>query len=238
MRINRYLSDSGYCSRRAADQLITEGKVTINGKLAVLGDKVGKDDMVKVDNLPISPPSKKHYIAFNKPVGIICTTDTRVRSNIVNYINYPERIFPVGRLDKDSEGLILLTSDGNIVNQVLRAENNNHKEYEVVLDKPLEEVDLESMRRGVVIFNPAKNRHTKARAVDIKIFGKGGRKITMILDSGLNRQIRRMFMALGYEVLALKRIRIMHIKIGKLKSGQWRHLSNEEVAGIFAKKKK
>lgn len=231
MRLNKFLSDQGICSRREADRLIESGRVKVNNSLAQLGQKVDQTDIILIDDKAIKrQQGEKVYIAFNKPVGIVCTTDLREKDNIISYINYPERIFPIGRLDKDSEGLILLTSDGDIVNKVLRAQYNNHKEYEVTTGKELSENDIDKLLEGPVIFNPNKKRHVRANAVYAKKIGP--RKIKMILNQGLNRQIRRMLLAIDHEVVKLKRIRIMHIKLGRLPAGSYRHLSKEEVGGL------
>lgn len=221
-RINKYLSEVGYCSRRAADKLLEEGRITINGKIPELGTKVSDEDVVEVDGKPIRESEEKPvYIAFNKPVGIVCTTDTkREKNNIVDYINHPTRIFPIGRLDKPSEGLILLTSDGDIVNKILRARNNHEKEYIVRVDKPINPKFLEKMRNGVPILDTV----TKKCVVD-KIDDMTFR---IVLTQGLNRQIRRMCEYLGYEVKKLKRIRIMNIKLD-LPLGKWRDLTENEL---------
>ena len=221
-RINKYLSEVGYCSRRAADKLLEEGRITINGKIPELGTKVSDEDVVEVDGKPIRESEEKPvYIAFNKPIGIVCTTDTkREKNNIVDYINHPTRIFPIGRLDKPSEGLILLTSDGDIVNKILRARNNHEKEYIVRVDKPINPKFLEKMRNGVPILDTV----TKKCVVD-KIDDMTFR---IVLTQGLNRQIRRMCEYLGYEVKKLKRIRIMNIKLD-LPIGKWRDLTAEEM---------
>ncbi|RMZ58589.1 23S rRNA pseudouridine(2604) synthase RluF [Chryseobacterium nematophagum] len=222
-RINKYLSEVGYCSRRAADKLLEEGRITINGKIPELGTKVSDEDKVEVDGKPIREPHENHvYIAFNKPVGIVCTTDTkREKNNIVDYINHPKRIFPIGRLDKPSEGLILLTSDGDIVNKILRAKNNHEKEYLVRVDKPINPRFLEKMRNGVPILDTI-TRKCEVEKIDDMTF-------RIVLTQGLNRQIRRMCEYLGYEVKKLKRIRIMNIKLD-LPVGKWRDLTSEEIS--------
>ncbi|CAA7387526.1 23S rRNA pseudouridine(2604) synthase RluF [Chryseobacterium fistulae] len=222
-RINKYLSEVGYCSRRAADKLLEEGRITINGKIPELGTKVSDEDKVEVDGKPIREPQESHvYIAFNKPVGIVCTTDTkREKNNIVDYINHPKRIFPIGRLDKPSEGLILLTSDGDIVNKILRAKNNHEKEYLVRVDKPINPRFLEKMRNGVPILDTI-TRKCEVEKIDDMTF-------RIVLTQGLNRQIRRMCEYLGYEVKKLKRIRIMNIKLD-LPIGKWRDLTTEEIS--------
>ncbi|MBD1259113.1 23S rRNA pseudouridine(2604) synthase RluF [Maribacter polysiphoniae] len=224
-RINKYLSEVGYCSRRAADKLIDQGRVTINGKVPEMGTKIIPSDEVRVDGKLISDPKEKPvYLAFNKPIGIVCTTDTRVeKDNIVDFINYPTRIFPIGRLDKPSEGLIFMTNDGDIVNKILRARNHHEKEYLVTVNKPITPVFLEKMRTGVPILD------TVTRECEVESLGKYQFKI--ILTQGLNRQIRRMCEYLGYNVKKLKRIRIMNVKLD-IPVGTWRDLTNEELSEI------
>lgn len=226
-RINKYLSEVGYCSRRAADALIEEGRVTINGKVPEMGTKIKAGDEVKVDGALISASSEKQvYIAFNKPIGIVCTTDAKVeKDNIIDFINYPKRIFPVGRLDKASQGLILLTSDGDIVNKILRARNNHEKEYVVTVRQPITADFIEKMSNGVPILD------TITRKCEVKQIGKYIFRI--VLTQGLNRQIRRMCEELNYEVVKLKRIRIMNIKLDTA-VGKWRHLTEDELAEINA----
>ncbi|MBU2926163.1 23S rRNA pseudouridine(2604) synthase RluF [Colwellia sp. 4_MG-2023] len=227
-RLNKYISESGFCSRRGADKLIETNRVTINGKLPELGTKVQAGDEVKVDGKLISASAKNKsdriYIAYNKPIGITCTSEAHVRGNIIDAIGHKERIFPIGRLDKPSEGLIFLTSDGDIVNKILRAENAHDKEYIVTVDKPISERFVERMSRGVPILGTI----TKPCIVRVKsrfVF-------TIILTQGLNRQIRRMCEYLGYEVKKLKRSRIMNVELGNLKSGQWRDLTAAEMDEI------
>lgn len=224
-RINKYLSEIGYCSRRAADKLILENRVTINGEVPLVGTKILPQDEVRVDGKLVSSPEEEHvYIAFNKPVGIVCTTDTKVeKDNIIDYIKYPKRIFPIGRLDKPSEGLILLTSDGDIVNKILRARNNHEKEYLVSVNKPISAEFLKRMRNGIPILDTITN---KCFVEQIDKF-----KFRIILTQGLNRQIRRMCEFLDYKVLKLKRIRIMNIHLD-LAVGKWRYLSKEELLEI------
>lgn len=224
-RINKYLSEMGYCSRRAADKLLEEGRITINGVIPELGTKVSDEDLVEVDGKAIREPQEDHvYIAFNKPIGIVCTTDThREKNNIVDYINHPKRIFPIGRLDKPSEGLILLTSDGDIVNKILRARNNHEKEYLVRVDKPINPKFLEKMRNGVPILDTV-TKKCEVEKIDDMTF-------RIVLTQGLNRQIRRMCEFLGYEVKKLKRIRIMNIKLD-LPVGKWRDLTQEEFSKL------
>lgn len=224
-RINKFLSEMGYCSRRAADKLIDQGRVTINGKVPEMGTKITDDDEVRVDGKIISEPQEKPvYIAFNKPIGIVCTTDTRVeKDNIIDFINYPSRIFPIGRLDKPSEGLILLTNDGDIVNKILRARNKHQKEYIVTVDKPITKTFLEKMANGVPILDRV------TRKCEIEEIGKF--QFRIVLTQGLNRQIRRMCEYLGYNVTALKRIRIMNIQLD-VPVGKWRYLSEGELNEI------
>ncbi|MBW8523421.1 23S rRNA pseudouridine(2604) synthase RluF [Chryseobacterium chendengshani] len=224
-RINKYLSEVGYCSRRSADKLLEEGRITINGKVPEMGTKVSDEDVVEVDGKPIRESEEKPiYIAFNKPVGIVCTTDTkREIDNIIEYINHPKRIFPIGRLDKPSEGLILLTNDGDIVNKILRGKNNHEKEYLVRVDKPLNTKFLEKMRNGVPILDTVTKKCEVERIDDMTF--------RIVLTQGLNRQIRRMCEFLGYEVKKLKRIRIMNIKLD-LPLGKWRELTSEELSEL------
>lgn len=221
-RINKYLSEVGFCSRREADKLLEQGRITINGKKPELGTKVSDTDEICVDGKNIKKTEEKHvYIAFNKPIGIVCTTDTkREKNNIVDYINHPKRIFPIGRLDKPSEGLILLTSDGDIVNKILRARNNHEKEYIVRVDKPISPKFLEKMRNGVPILDTI-TKKCEVEQIDTLQF-------RIVLTQGLNRQIRRMCEYLGYEVKKLKRIRIMNIKLD-LSIGKWRDLTDAEM---------
>ena len=222
-RINKYLSESGYCSRRAADRLIEEGKVTINGEIPELGTKVNEDDQVKVEGQIIekSTKQKKIYLAFNKPVGIVCTTDRRVEpDNIIDFIKYPKRIFPIGRLDKNSEGLIFLTNDGDIVNKILRARNNHEKEYIVIVNRQINKEFIQRMSNGVEILETiTKNCFVKQL---------GAKKFKIILTQGLNRQIRRMCESLGYRVQSLQRVRIMNIKLN-IPKGKYREFTKGEL---------
>lgn len=231
MRINQYLSAAGHCSRRQADRLIQEGKVKINGRRAVLGQSVKETDTVMVERQRIRLPQKKYYIAFHKPAGVVSTSDPKVKNNIIDYIGFHERIFTIGRLDKDSEGLILLTSDGDVVNRVLRAEKEHQKEYHVTVDRMISDKDIKTLQAGVTIFNPVQKKHVKVAAKIIE--RQGDRSFRIVLTQGLNRQIRRMCEALGYQVTTLKRVRIMHVHLGKLKAGSYRHLSKEEMKGLF-----
>ena len=223
IRINKYLSEVGYCSRREADRLILEGKVTINGKIPAIGAKVEESDQVEVKGQRIEKSSRKKniYLAFNKPVGIVCTTDTKLEpNNVIDFIKYPKRIFPIGRLDKLSEGLIFLTNDGDIVNKILRARNNHEKEYIVKVNRPVNSNFIQSMSSGVEILGTM----TKNCFVE----QLGPRNFKIILTQGLNRQIRRMCEALGYRVQSLKRVRIMNIKLD-LPTGKYREFTKEEV---------
>jgi 23S rRNA pseudouridine2604 synthase len=227
-RLNKYISESGFCSRRGAEKLIEDKRVTINGKIPELGTKVLLGDIVKVDGKAIiqsrEDKSDRIYIAYNKPIGITCTTEKHVWGNIIDAIGHKERIFPIGRLDKPSEGLIFLTSDGDIVNKILRAENAHDKEYIVTVDKPISERFIERMSRGVPILDTI----TKPCIVSVQsrfVF-------TIVLTQGLNRQIRRMCEYLGYEVKKLKRSRIMSVELGDLKLGQWRNLTEVEMTEI------
>jgi len=222
IQINKYVSASGYCSRREADKLIEAGRVMINDKVARLTDKVRETDEVSVDFEYIKKKkSQSVYMAFNKPAGITSTTDMKDKTNIIRFINYPKRIFPIGRLDKDSEGLILLTNDGDIVNKILRAENNHDKEYVVVVNKAITPEFISKMSSGIEILG------TKTQGCKVK--QESGKKFRIVLRQGLNRQIRRMCEALGYEVISLVRVRIMHIHLEKIPVGKWRYLNNNEI---------
>ena len=222
VRINKFFSEVGYCSRREADKLIEQGRVTINGEKAELGSKVTPEDDIRVNGKRVQAKQQKPiYIAFNKPRGIVCTTDKRrEKDNIIDYINYPERIFPIGRLDKDSQGLILLTNDGDIVNRILRARNNHEKEYLVTVKEPITKSFIEKMGNGVPILDTV-TRKCHVEKVDEFQF-------RIILTQGLNRQIRRMCEHLGYRVRKLERLRIMNIQLDTPK-GKWRHLTKHEL---------
>lgn len=224
IRLNKYVADSGYCSRREADRIITEGRVRIDGRVGVLGDRVLPGMTVTVDNQPIATQSEKVYLALNKPVGIVCTTDPREPMNVVDYLDYPVRIFPVGRLDKDSSGLLLMTSDGEIVNRLLRAAGGHEKEYEVEVDRPVTKEFLEGMMKGVPILDTV--------TLPCKVRRTGERSFNIIIVQGLNRQIRRMCEYFGYNVRSLRRIRIMNIRLGNMKPGQWRELTQAEFAEL------
>ena len=224
IRINKFLSEVGFCSRRGADKIISQGRVYINGEIAVLGSKVNRDDLIKVDGELINNQEEKVYLAFNKPVGIECTGNQKVKNNIIDYINFNKRLFTIGRIDKDSEGLILLTNNGDIVNNVLRAENKNEKEYLVTLNKKIDKDFIQKMRSGVRIMG----KLTKKCYVE-KTYEN---KFTIVLTQGLNRQIRRMCNVLGYRVTKLKRIRVMDIKLDT-KVGEYRFLNESEVKQLF-----
>lgn len=224
-RINKYLSEVGYCSRRAADKLIEQGRVTINGVVPEMGTKIVSGDEVRVNGELISKPTEKPvYIAFNKPIGIVCTTDTGVeKDNIIDFIGYPKRIFPIGRLDKPSEGLIFLTNDGDIVNKILRARNNHEKEYIVAVNRPITKDFIQKMSDGVPILDTV-TRKCKVEQIDRNTF-------RIILTQGLNRQIRRMCEHLDYRVTRLQRVRIMNVSLD-IPVGKWRYLTPEELKGI------
>ena len=225
VRINKFLSQAGFCSRREADKFILDERVTINGIVAKMGEKIDPNDDISVDGERISKkPNKKIYIILNKPKGIVCTTDSGVeKNNIIDYVNHPKRIFPIGRLDKTSEGLIFLTNDGDIVNKILRAKNKHEKEYHVTVDKPITHEFVQQMSKGVPILN------TVTRPCEIKRIKDYEFKI--ILTQGLNRQIRRMCEYLGYRVKKLKRIRIMNIKLD-IPLGEWRYFNDQEFSEL------
>lgn len=232
MRLNKHLSESGFCSRREADRLIATGRVSLNGRRAGIGDSAVEGDEVLVDGQalrvrPVARPgARRHvYIALNKPVGITCTTEHAVKGNIVDFVDHAQRIFPIGRLDKDSEGLILMTSNGDIVNELLRSENGHEKEYLVAVNKPVTPEFLAGMARGVRIHG----QMTKpCRTRRIAKFGFG-----IVLTQGLNRQIRLMAAAFGYRVTQLRRVRIVNVRLGALRPGQWRNLTPTELAGLL-----
>ncbi|OKL40358.1 23S rRNA pseudouridine(2604) synthase RluF [Pontibacter flavimaris] len=226
IRLNKFISDSGYCSRREADKMIEQGRVTVNGKRPEIGAKVTARDKVRVDgNLLEADAVEPVYLLLNKPPGIETTTDTSQRDNIISFTNYPERIFPVGRLDKDSEGLIILTNNGDIVNRILRAGNNHEKEYIVTVDRPINPDFVERMSNGVSILG------VNTRKCFVEQLGPN--KFRIILTQGMNRQIRRMCEALGYEVQTLQRTRIMHLSLARIPLGQWRNMTDAEVAEMM-----
>lgn len=234
MRLNKFLSEQGFCSRREADRLIGEGKVTVNGDVAGIGAEVPEGARVEVDGVDVQPTvskaGKKHvYIAYNKPVGITCTTEANVKGNIVDAVDHPRRVFPIGRLDKDSEGLILLTSNGDIVNEILRAENKHEKEYLVEVNHAVNDEFLRGMMRGVYIHG---QKTLPCKAYKHNKFG-----FRIILTQGLNRQIRLMAAAFGQHVRQLRRIRISNIKLGHLKPGTWRNLTDAELRALLPERK-
>jgi 23S rRNA pseudouridine2604 synthase len=226
VRLNKFISETGVCSRREADKWIEAGRVTLNGAPAALGHKVTLGDEVRIDGTLIGAKQKAIYIALNKPVGITCTTEAHIEDNIVQFVGHSERIFPVGRLDKDSEGLILLTNDGDIVNEILRSENEHEKEYVVSVNRPITDLSLKMLASGVKIMGVT-TKPCKVERVDAETF-------RLVLTQGLNRQIRRMCSALGYRVRRLQRLRIINIHVGALRAGEWRYLSDAEVAGLLA----
>lgn len=226
-RLNKFVADSGYCSRREADRLIAEGRVQVDGRPGALGDRVLPGMRVTVDGQSLSGRGEKVYIALNKPAGIVCTTDPREPMNVVDYLDYPIRIFPVGRLDKDSEGLLLLTSDGEIINRILRAAGGHEKEYEVEIDRPVTKEFVEKMSAGVPILDTV--------TLPCRVRRTGEKSFNIILVQGLNRQIRRMCEALGCNVVRLRRIRIMNVRLGAMRPGQWRELSEEELSGLMGR---
>ena len=228
MRLNKFISESGACSRREADAWISAGRVTVNGKRAALGTQVTEGDAVQMDGKPLAASRKDVYIALNKPRGITCTTERHVADNIVAFIGHRERIFPIGRLDKDSEGLILLTNNGDIVNEILRVEHGHEKEYLVTVERPVTAIFLAMLAGGVKIGGE------KTRPCAVKQTGPTVFRI--VLTQGLNRQVRRMCSALGYRVQRLQRVRIMHIELGTLASGRWRDLSDAEIRPLLEAK--
>lgn len=227
IRINKYISDSGYCSRREADKLIEQGAVSINGKRATIGSLVKDGQEVKIHGEIITCNTQSVFIAYNKPIGVVSTTDPGDRNNIVDAIGHDERIFPVGRLDKDSQGLIILTNDGNMVNKMLRANNNHDKEYSVTVDRLINEDFVRKMQSGIPILGVVTRK--------CEVTKTGTHSFNIVLRQGLNRQIRRMCEYLGYEVVRLERTRVMHIRLGNLKPGQWRNLTPEEVETLHKK---
>jgi 23S rRNA pseudouridine2604 synthase len=223
-RLNKFISETGFCSRREADKYIEQGRVSVNGGSAEMGVKVAATDIILIDGEPLKAPPKRVYIAYNKPVGVTCTTESKIQSNIIRAVNYPTRIFPIGRLDRPSEGLIFLTNEGDIVNKILRAGNNHEKEYMVSVDKPLNRQFVTKMASGVPILDTVTKK--------CKVTQTGPQEFKIVLTQGLNRQIRRMCEYLGYEVVTLKRTRIMNVTLKGLRVGQWRHLSDIEMAQI------
>jgi 23S rRNA pseudouridine2604 synthase len=231
MRLNKFISETGACSRREADAWIAAGRVTINGRRAALGTPVENGDEVRVDGRVVGGRQRKHvYLALNKPVGVTCTTERHVAGNIVDFVGHAERIFPIGRLDKESEGLILLTSNGDIVNEILRSENNHEKEYLVTVDRPITDAFLAGMARGVRL--PELEVTTKRCRVR-RHERRPDRVFEIVLTQGLNRQIRRMCDVFGYDVRRLQRVRIVNVKLGALRVGRWRELTAEELQGLL-----
>jgi 23S rRNA pseudouridine2604 synthase len=225
MRLNKFISETGVCSRREADAWIAAGRVTVNGAPATLGTQVGECDQVRVDGRPLGPPSRHVYLALNKPVGITCTTERDVRGNIVDFVGHRQRIFPIGRLDKDSEGLILLTNNGDIVNEILRSENEHEKEYVVTIDRPVTDEFLAGMAAGVPILGTVTKPCRTARV--------SKNTFRIVLTQGLNRQIRRMCEQFGCRVRRLQRVRVVNITLDGLAPGRWRHLTRAELAGLL-----
>jgi 23S rRNA pseudouridine2604 synthase len=228
LRLNKYISETGLCSRREADARIEAGRVTINGVVATLGTQVATGDVVCVDGKPVGGQERHVYIALNKPIGITSTVEPHIAGNLLEVVKYPQRIFPIGRLDKDSEGLLLLTNNGDIVNEILRSENEHEKEYVVTVDRPVTEIFLNGMASGVRILG------TVTKPCKVRRVGAGTFRI--ILTQGLNRQIRRMCSFFGYKVLKLQRVRIINLQLGDLKPGQWRQLEPAEVRGLLPDK--
>jgi 23S rRNA pseudouridine2604 synthase len=225
MRLNKFISETGVCSRREADAWIVAGRVTVNGLRAELGTKVGEGDDVRVDGRPLGAPKRHVYLALNKPVGITCTTERNVRGNIVDFVGHRERIFPIGRLDKDSEGLILLTNNGDIVNEILRSENEHEKEYLVEVDRPLTGAFLRAMATGVPILD------TVTKPCHVERLTRNSFRI--VLTQGLNRQIRRMCEHFGYRVRRLRRVRVINITLDGIAVGKWRNLRRNELEGLL-----
>jgi 23S rRNA pseudouridine2604 synthase len=225
MRLNKYISETGICSRREADSWIEQGLINVNGAIATLGTQVEEGDEVRVRGAVLGAKKKDTYIAFNKPVGVTCTTERHVIDNIIDFIGHPERIFPIGRLDKDSDGLILLTNNGDIVNEILRAENHHEKEYLVTVDRPVTDSFLSGMSQGVAILDTVTQPCIVARL--------GRNQFRIVLTQGLNRQIRRMCDVFGFKVRRLQRIRIVNVRLGHLKLGAWRDLSADELRGLL-----
>lgn len=231
MRLNKYLSEAGVCSRREADRLIESGQVTVNGKKAVPGMQAGDEDEVRVGKKLIHTGREKIVMAVNKPAGIVCTEDKREKKNIIRFLNYPVRVTYAGRLDKDSEGLLLMTNDGDLINAMMRARYGHEKEYKVTVDRPLGEDFKEKMEQGVHITDKEKNLDAVTRPCKVEVLGKY--TFTIVLTQGLNRQIRRMCEVLGYKVKRLVRVRIMNITLGSLKAGEVRKLSKQELKELY-----
>lgn len=230
MRLNKFISSTGLYSRRKADELIKDKRVSVNGETGIIGQDVNENDKVYVDGKPLEINENNVYIILNKPRGITCTTERHIEGNIIDFVNHTERIFPVGRLDKDSEGLIILTNDGDIVNKILREGNDKKKEYIVTVNKSITSNFIRSMSEGVKIYNPVKNEYTVTQKCDVSKINDRAFKI--ILSQGLNRQIRRMCTALEYKVINLKRIKIMDLTLEGLNTGEWRNLTSQEIENL------
>lgn len=231
MRLNQAIQSTGYCSRREADTLISQGRVTLKGQTAVLGMQVDRIEDIRVDGQALVHAITPMLMMYHKPVGVVSTTEAHIQHNIIDAIGYPERIFPIGRLDKDSEGLILLTNQGNWVNPILRSENGHEKEYVVKVDRPYDDAFLSRMAQGVQIYNPVSD--CQVVTLPCKVERIDEQRFSIILTQGLNRQIRRMVSACGHQVRALKRVRILHIRLGNLKKGEWRLLNDHEMKAFL-----
>lgn len=230
MRLNKFISSTGLYSRRKADELIKDRRVSVNGETGIIGQDVNENDKVYVDGKPLEINENNVYIILNKPRGITCTTERHIEGNIIDFVNHTERIFPVGRLDKDSEGLIILTNDGDIVNKILREGNDKKKEYIVTVNKSITSNFIRSMSQGVEIYNPVKNEYTVTQKCDVSKIND--RTFKIILSQGLNRQIRRMCTALEYKVINLKRVKIMDLTLEGLNTGEWRNLTSQEIENL------
>ena len=230
MRLNKFISSTGLYSRRKADELIKDRRVSVNGETGIIGQDVNENDKVYVDGKPLEINENNVYIILNKPRGITCTTERHIEGNIIDFVNHTERIFPVGRLDKDSEGLIILTNDGDIVNKILREGNDKKKEYIVTVNKSITSNFIRSMSEGVEIYNPVRNEYTVTQKCDVSKINDRAFKI--ILSQGLNRQIRRMCTALEYKVINLKRVKIMDLTLEGLNTGEWRNLTSQEIENL------
>lgn len=231
IRINRFLSDAGYCSRRQADTLIRDGRVLVDGVKAVVGQKVSGEELITVDGETVGIDNELVVIAYNKPMGVECTTDRSNPDNIVDRVAYPKRVYPVGRLDKNSSGLILLTNAGDIVNKILKGENGHEKEYIVKVNKEINRDFIEKMSGGIIIYIDNESRHVLTKKCEVKKLGK--KSFSIILTQGFNRQIRRMCAELGYEVVSLERIRVMNIRLDGIKEDTWRKLTEEEITALL-----
>lgn len=230
MRLNKFISSTGLYSRRKADELIKDRRVSVNGETGIIGQDVNENDKVYVDGKPLEINENNVYIILNKPRGITCTTERHIEGNIIDFVNHTERIFPVGRLDKNSEGLIILTNDGDIVNKILREGNDKKKEYIVTVNKSITSNFIRSMSEGVKIYNPVKNEYTVTQKCEVSKIND--RTFKIILSQGLNRQIRRMCTALEYKVINLKRVKIMDLTLEGLNTGEWRNLTSQEIENL------